>query len=355
MSIPTAGAAATSAPTTPSAPATPATPAATPTAPAKAARKTSAELVAEINGTAKPVVAAPAAQPSTEAAVQAATTALDAAGVEVPTQKPGETKVEYAHKLAQLQQRAERADAEVIRHKKTADLTTAELKTLKAQLEAMKVDPVKALAHAGYDPIKFAEAMRDQKITATPAAPVAELPPEVLELVEQGKAAKAEREAKEAEVAAQAEYDRKLGLVKAPLASPEFVAAYPLIAAQPDHDHRILAIIESDLAKGLPEPSLKAVAERYQAAIKSELSALLKSPAVLQALKSDPELAGFFASSVPAAPADPAEPSTETPAEPTASTTPTLTSKVTSSVPSRSTTPRTSAEIAAELRKLQGL
>lgn len=186
----------------------------------------------------------------------------------------------YEHRIAQAMLKAQKAEREALTHKKTADSAAARLKELESTLEALKSDPVKALAHAGTDPTALAQMMLDGKLQASNLPPKLELPPEVQELVEQGKQAKAraEQEAREAEAAAVREENLKL-VEQAVNAS---VADFPALEAL--SPSLVLNTYEAMTRKNKGvEPSFAEVAKHLQETVVSDLNHFLSNDGVLKA------------------------------------------------------------------------
>lgn len=186
----------------------------------------------------------------------------------------------YEHRIAQAMLKAQKAEREALTHKKTADSAAARLKELESTLEALKSDPVKALAHAGTDPTALAQMMLDGKLQASNLPPKLELPPEVQELVEQGKQAKAraEQEAREAEAAAVREENLKL-VEQAVNAS---VSDFPALEAL--SPSLVLNTYEAMTRKNKGvEPSFAEVAKHLQETVVSDLNHFLSNDGVLKA------------------------------------------------------------------------
>lgn len=244
---------------------------------------------------------APAEAPAADGGAVAAESSADAtagegAGEAAPEAKADEAPAPeqakataYEHRIAQAMLKAQRAERDALNHKRAADSASKELAELRSTLEALKSDPVKALAHAGTDPAALAQMMLDGKIQAKDLPPKLELPPEVQELVEQGKQAKAraEQEARDAEAAAVRA--QNVELIKQ--AVDASVSEYPALSALPPE--MVLDAYERATKKNRGiEPPFSEVAKQLQATVVADLSYFLKSDGVMKAFltSADPDV-----------------------------------------------------------------
>jgi hypothetical protein len=299
---------------------------------------------------------APDTQPETpEGAV-----AAPAVDGEVPPKAADETPRQYAHRVAAAQLAAQRAEERALAAGERATASDAKAAELQAKLDEAAKDVHKALALAGYDPVKLAEAMRDGTLTpAQEAQAKLELPPEVLELVEQGKKAKAkaEQDAKDAEAAEV--YKSNLKTVSDVVNAPDFQAEFPALGGALNASERLLSYITAEMEATGAEPDFKAVAKLFNDAIVQETTQLLGHAPTLKVLLGNADLKAAILKELGLAKASPTEQSATAtaPAEQHAkgSASKTITNKVASKVPSRAPKASSSDDLAARLRAQQGL
>lgn len=256
-----------SGPSTTTAPAAGAESAPSPQAPKT--RPTTADVLARINAK----IAAEASEEPSEASE------TPAEGAE-PTEAPPEPK-QRADRIAAALLKAERAEAQVLAHKRTAETSTARVRELETQLEALKSDPLAALAHAGFDPEKFGQAMIEGKFAAP--EPFGQLPPEVAAMLEEHKQLKAERE-RQAEEAQKAQV-RGENLTAVRNAIAAHVEEFPVLSIA-DPERLLDGILQVAEATG-EEPAFADVAREMQAAVLREMQTALKHEQVLDLVLSD--------------------------------------------------------------------
>lgn len=265
-----------------------------------------------------------------------------------PPKAEGESPKQYAHRVAAAQLATQRAEAKALAEGERAKASEAKLAELQAKLDAAAKDPKIALALAGMDPVSFAEAMRDGKITAAQVQEAKlELPPEVLELIEQGKAAKKKAEqdalaAQEAEVRSE-----NLKKVSEVVNQPDFQADFPALGGAINTAERLLGYITLQMEQTGEEPDFRAVAKLFNDGLLKEATQLLGHKPSLKALLGNAELkAAILEELQPSAPV-----SATAPAKPSEKGTPpkTITHKVASTVPSRAPGRTSSADLAARI------
>lgn len=303
----------------------------------------------------EPAPAAPVETPAPE------TPAPETPKVETPAETPaetpkpaeGETQKQYAHRVAAAQLATQRAEAKALAEGERAKASEAKVVELQAKLDAAAKDPKVALALAGMNPVSFAEAMRDGKITAAQVQEAKlELPPEVLELIEEGKAAKkkAAEDAKAADEAAV--HSENLKKVSDVVNTPDFQADFPLLAGSVDVSGRLLTYLTLDMERTGKEPDFRAVAKLFNDSIAKEVTQILGSKPVLKVLLGNAELrAAILAELTPEkAPAEQTAPATA-PAKQSekGSLSTTITNKVASKIPSRASRGTSSADLAARI------
>jgi hypothetical protein len=291
-------------------------------APAPAAKKglTSAEILAKITG--KSTTQQSEVAPPSSSSDAAPSTQADKPSSEPPSESAA---IKPDHRTAQAILKAQKAEAEALKHRKAYEETTAKLKELEARLEAAK-DPVKALALAGLDPIQFGEKMLKGEISAEQKAAVAELPSEVKELIAEAQARKAE-EAKKAQE-----------------------AEFPALAALPFIPEQLAQVIDSKGGvESVSAEDFKSLCKQVQDHVVAEAAGMVKSPAVLAELL---KLEGVKDSLLSALGAQPPAERIDTPSERTEgrdeSAQRTLTNRNTSRVPSRAKG-LTSADLANQI------
>jgi len=286
---------------------------------------------------------------SVETTDKVADAAPAADGEKVPAKAPGESERGYAHRIAQAQLATAKAEEKALAAEERAKASEAKFAEAQSKLDEAAKDAHKALALAGYDPLSFAEAMRDGKLTAAERKEIAALDPELAAMLAEHKAfkAKAESDAKKAE--AEQVYTTNLKLVSDTINAPEFVTDFPAVVAI-GGAATMLQIIESDMAQnGGKEPDFRDVAKRYNDALVSDTSKLLAhGPTVERLLKDNPELKAQLvkalgldakAETAPAAKAAPAKPAT-------------VTNKIVAKVPSRSGKALDTASLVARIQQV---
>lgn len=269
-----------------------------------------------------------------------------------PSPVEGETPKQYAHRVAAAQLATQRAEAKALAEAERAKASEKKVEELQAKLDAAAKDPKVALALAGMDPVSFAEAMRDGKITAQEVKEAKlELPPEVLELIEQGKAAKKKAE-EDAKAAAEAEvHAENLKRVSDVVNTPDFQADYPALAGSVGVADRLLLYLTHEMNRTGQEPDFAVVAKTFNDNITQEVTQILKNKPALKALLGNAELKaailaelqGSLPATEQAAP-DPAPKPSEKGSPPK-----TITNKVASKVPSRAPKATSSADLAARI------
>jgi hypothetical protein len=300
--------------------------------------------------------AEPSPTPETAAPVEtpAETPAPTETAGETPAGAPpkveGETQKQYAHRIAAAQIATQRAEAKALAESERAKASDAKAAELQAKLDAAAKDPKVALALAGMNPVSFAEAMRDGKITATEVQEAKlELPPEVLELIEQGKAAKrkAELDARAAEEAAvRSENLKKVSDV---VNTADFQAEFPALAGSVDVSERMLLYLTHEMDRTGKEPDFQTVAKTFNDSIVKEATQIMMHAGARKLLLGNAELrAAILAELQPAT--EQSVPATA-PAKPSEKGSPstTITNKVASKIPSRTSRGTSSADLAARI------
>jgi hypothetical protein len=313
-------------------------------APAPAAKKglTSAEILAKITG--KSTTQQSEVAPPSSSSDAAPSTQADKPSSEPPSESAA---IKPDHRTAQAILKAQKAEAEALKHRKAYEETTAKLKELEARLEAAK-DPVKALALAGLDPIQFGEKMLKGEISAEQKAAVAELPSEVKELIAEAQARKAE-EAKKAQEAERTQaFQATVNVVKGALDGVK--AEFPALAALPFIPEQLAQVIDSKGGvESVSAEDFKSLCKQVQDHVVAEAAGMVKSPAVLAELL---KLEGVKDSLLSALGAQPPAERIDTPSERTEgrdeSAQRTLTNRNTSRVPSRAKG-LTSADLANQI------
>ena len=231
------------------------------------------------------------ATPNSEAVAETVAS-LEEAGVEVPDQKKTETKVQYETRIARLLLQVQRAESEGLKHKGALEKVNNELADLKAKFAEASSDPVKALKLANMTPDEMAQAMLDGKLSKAEEKVVKqELPPEVLELIEEGKRLKAE---KAAQVEATENLKIREGNIKLiDTAKRGLVEQYPALELIPND--RLLDAYESIAKATGAEPDFAEFAAKLQDNVLGEVLAAVKHKGtLLELVKKDPELKAYF-------------------------------------------------------------
>lgn len=315
-----------------------------------------AAFLAKVNSAiaagAEPEPAAPVETPATETPAPE-TPKVEGSPTDPPKPAEGETQKQYAHRVAAAQLATQRAEAKALAEGERAKQSEAKVVELQAKLDAAAKDPKVALALAGMDPVSFAEAMRDGKITAAQVQEAKlELPPEVLELIEQGKAAKkkAEADAKAAEAAeVRSENLKKVSDV---VNTPDFQADFPALAGSFNAAERLLNYITIGMDETGAEPDFRAVAKIFNDAIVKEAHQILLHKPALKVLLGNAEVkAAILAELQPEKVATEQTAPATAPAKQSEKGSPatTITNKVASKIPSRASRGTSSADLAARI------
>lgn len=270
-----------------------------------------------------------------------------------PPKAEGETQKQYAHRVAAAQLATQRAEAKALAEGERAKKSEAKVAELQAKLDAAAKDPKVALALAGMNPVSFAEAMRDGKITAAEVQQAKlELPEEVLELIEQGKAAKRKAES-DAQAAAAAEVrSENLKKVTDVVNTPDFQADFPVLGGAINVPERLLDYLTIEMEATGKEPDFHAIAKLFNDGIMKEATQLVLHAPTLKTLLGNAEVkAAILAVLQPEKPAAEQTPPATTPAKQSEKGSPptTITNKVASKVPSRTSRGTSSADLAARI------
>lgn len=245
---------------------------------------------------------APAPQPET---VQDAVAELEqVTGQEAPKQKVGESDQKYAARLAQLTIKLQKQEAETLTQKKARETAERERDEARATLEALGKDVKKALAHAGWDPVKVAQAMADGTLTADEVAAKSDLPPEILAKLERLEKVAAESEAKEAaEKAAQEKREAEAQAAQAREADVKVMQqlvdssaeTFPMLKVLPGAADRLVQAFYNVHAETGELPDFNEVASKMQDYILGEMAPILKDPATRKLFFAKfPDLAAEF-------------------------------------------------------------
>lgn len=133
---------------------------------------------------------APAMAPSTKAEATAAK--IEAAGGEVPEQRPGESNEKYELKLAQTLRKLRDVEQEAARVRKEHERSTAELQKLQKLVDSGKTNPLDILKHLGYSFEDVVKGINDDKFKAPGKDP--EVPDWLREKIERLDRLETERE-----------------------------------------------------------------------------------------------------------------------------------------------------------------
>jgi len=316
----------------------PAAESAAPTSAPASAKPSRSELLDKINaaiGKGTAAATAPESAPEAEASSDA-------------LQQP--KAPDYGHKLAAAQLKAQKAESEALKHKAAVESVQKQLTELQALVDGAKADPVKALALANLDPAAFGQLMIEGKLTTEPAAPKAELPPEVQQLIEKAKAAEA-REAQQAAEHAAAEI-RTQNLQTIGKLVEQTAADYPLVASLPGVNERLLDAIEYHVSVHGSEPDFATVMKQAQDGVLREATAVFGNKAALAVILKDDAVKAAVLEAL-GLNNNPAEAKTSPPSKQTNSGNKpqTLTNKVTGAVPSRTTKGGNNADLAARINR----
>lgn len=252
------------------------------------------EVFNKIQADRAPKAVAPAETPTSEAPTEAApaVAALEEAGVEVPEQKKTESDSQYATKVAKLLLQVQRAEANGLKYKSDFEKVSARNAELEAKFAEVSADPVKALKLANMSPDEMAQAMIDGKLSKSEEKVVKqELPPEVLELIEEGKRLKAEKLEREEKTKADEQRTKNVKIVDD--AKQAIIDKFPTLDLIPS-DRLFDAYSQVTAAQG-EEPPFEDFAEMMQKNVLAELVAGVGHKGTLKAIiAAKPELREFL-------------------------------------------------------------
>jgi len=286
------------------------------------------------------------------AKVEAKVEAIEAAGEVAPEQKAGETDQRYEQRLAETLRKLQKIEGEAVTHRKRGDDLEREWGPVKSLIAATKGDPARIpelLDLAGYTPDQVAQFMIDGKIKRT--APKAQLPPEVQARIDALEAAAAKLKEREDAEAQQNARNSDMQAIEGSLA--ELKAELPFMSSLPGAKDRVYATLLAQYEKTGETPDLAGELRRAEAAVASDMKALLNEHTI-KALATDESIRATIITALGLQPAP--EPSKHSPVSERKGSTKhadgprTLSLNVTSEVPARTTDKPTKAEREARVR-----